>query len=207
MFASALVNLALLKEETGDLAAAAQLLERASALRRAMFGPNSIPYADATFSLGRVLRAAAAAEAGSASGAAPAAARRGWFGGGGGGAAGKRQERWLALMAEGVRVLNESGEQVCMLFVRRSVHRMYAGALCVPSRLSETATRPPRRPRRHAHYRVGDDVCRCVARRGRSPSSVCRIPLPSTHPSWRPGSRARGREENGTLAALLSPQR
>jgi hypothetical protein len=103
MFAAALVNLALSKEQTGDLPGAAALLERAFALRRAMFGPNSVPYADTAFKLACVLRELGRADGAGGSG------KGGWFGGSGGSMARRQQEQWLGLMAEAVNVLEESG--------------------------------------------------------------------------------------------------
>jgi len=101
MYASALVNLALLKEETGDLEAAEQLLDQALKLRRAMFGPASIPYADTAFGLGRVLLALDRVGGGG-----KGRKGGGWFGGSGR----RRGERALALMGEAVRVIEDSGE-------------------------------------------------------------------------------------------------
>ncbi|KAI8464610.1 MAG: hypothetical protein J3K34DRAFT_526045 [Monoraphidium minutum] len=111
MYASALVNLALCEEEAGDLPAATALLERAYTLRRVLFGPASVPYADTAFTLGRVLRAGAGAAA--AGGGCGGGGGGGWFGGAARGAAAeaaRQQERWLALMGEAVRVLTESGD-------------------------------------------------------------------------------------------------
>jgi hypothetical protein len=114
MFASALVNLAILKEETGDREAAAQLLERALALRRLMFGPAAVPYADTAFSLGRVLFAlqAAGPQGGGSGGGAAAAQTKGggWFGGKGAGGGKRGAERALGLMGEAIKVIEDSGE-------------------------------------------------------------------------------------------------
>ncbi|GBG00220.1 hypothetical protein Rsub_12705 [Raphidocelis subcapitata] len=111
MYASALANLALCREEAGDLPGAAALLERALALRRAMFGPASVPYADTAFALGRVLRAiGGGGGGGGAADGAAAPARSGWLGGGRAAAPSQQEKRWLALMGDAVKVLEESGD-------------------------------------------------------------------------------------------------
>jgi hypothetical protein len=124
LYVSAMHNLALSYEASGDLAAAEATMERVMKLRLQMFGPRHFLYADSMFALGHILlkQAAAAnqpqqpAESAGSQGGQSGGWLGGWWGGrkqgGGGGQRGASalERRGLQLMQDAVTILEDAGE-------------------------------------------------------------------------------------------------